>query len=88
MPLHTAESIFCSSSRWSDFRHTSIPFNRNPYYSAVRPLPKNYLPTLQALMCASGLENPAFLAARPHELPFVLEALPSLMAGLQRLRDG
>ncbi len=31
MPLHTAESISCSYSRWSDFRYTSIPFNRNLY---------------------------------------------------------
>jgi Ser/Thr protein kinase RdoA (MazF antagonist) len=54
-------------------------------YSALRPLPAEYLPTLQALMCASGLENLAFLAARLHELPGVLESLPYLVAGFERL---
>lgn len=47
-------------------------------YTRGRPLPEGYARPLRALRILAAVENLGFLAARPHELPFVVEALPVL----------
>ena len=49
-------------------------------YHRQRPLPEGYTNPVRALMCLSALENLAFLAKRPHEIPYVLKALPTLVS--------
>ncbi|WP_019585178.1 phosphotransferase enzyme family protein [Deinococcus apachensis] len=44
-------------------------------YTRVRPLPPGHEAPLRALKVLAAVENLAFLARRPHELPFVVEAL-------------
>ncbi len=45
-------------------------------YAGVRALPEGQEAPTRALKCLAAVQNLAFLARRPHERPFVLEALP------------
>lgn len=54
-------------------------------YRQVRDLPKGYEAHFRALMYLSALDNLAFLAVHPHELEFVLEALPGVLSAIRTL---
>ncbi|MGY2897290.1 hypothetical protein [Deinococcus sp. UYEF24] len=54
-------------------------------YTEVRPLPEASGVHLRALICLAALDNLAFLADRPHELEFVLDALPTVIEVIGRL---
>jgi hypothetical protein len=45
-------------------------------------------PQLKALMYLAALDNLAFLAERPHERGFVLEALPEVSRAIAKLTTG
>lgn len=55
-------------------------------YLQCRPLPAGYEQPLGALRMLAGVENLAFLAGRPQELPFVLEALPTVESAVAQVR--
>jgi len=55
-------------------------------YVQRRSLPAGYENPLKALRMLAAVENLAFLATRPHELPFVLEALPTVERGVAQVR--
>ena len=54
-------------------------------YRRVRGLPEGFETHFRALMYLSALDNLAFLAPHPHELEFVLGALPSVLGAIRRL---
>ncbi|THF68155.1 hypothetical protein E7T06_17615 [Deinococcus sp. Arct2-2] len=54
-------------------------------YTLLRPLPTTRDLHFRALLSLAALDNLAFLAERPHELDFVLDALPSVIGAIARL---
>nr|WP_244977171.1 phosphotransferase [Deinococcus humi] len=51
-------------------------------YTRIRPLPADYEQSLKALRVLAAIENLTVLSRRPHELPFVLEAMPTVEQAL------
>lgn len=55
-------------------------------YRRMRDVREGHEAHLKALMYLSALDNLAFLAQRPHELEFGLDALPSLLDAIAKLK--